>query len=286
MIRHLATVLLGLGYSATGFSAILPPNNLYKEDCLECLIVGVTEKEFNAVIDQADAVYSPIVKSHGASLNFNRLWTDSTVNASAYQSGDNWEVNMYGGLARRSEVTVDGFTLVVCHELGHHLAGFPFSGWAANEGESDFFATHKCAPTLWSEDTEENAKAREVVDPQPKKRCDEIYKTEDAQNLCYRIAMAGKSLANLLGALNGKKPDWNTPDKSTVRRTNNNHPKAQCRLDTYMAGAVCLSEFDRMVIPGSGNSLKSEEESSFHHCTKSRQFEVGLRPTCWFKPRL
>lgn len=287
MIRQCAIVLLGIvGFSVSGFSQILPQNSLHLQDCIECLTVGVTEKEFNSVIDKADAVYAPIVKTHGAYLNFNRLWTDSTVNASAYQSGDDWEVNMYGGLARRPEVTVDGFTLVVCHELGHHLAGFPYSSWAANEGQSDFFATHKCAPTLWAEDKAENAKAREVVDAEPKKQCDEIYKTEDAQNLCYRIAMAGKSLANLLGALNGKTPDWSTPDTRVVRRTDNNHPQAQCRLDTYMAGAVCLSEFDKMVIPGTGNSLKSEEESSLHHCTKSRQFDVGLRPTCWFKPRL
>ena len=29
---------------------------------------------------------------------------------------------MYGGLARRAEVTEDGFAMVLCHELGHHVS--------------------------------------------------------------------------------------------------------------------------------------------------------------------
>ena len=59
------------------------------------------------------------------------------------------------------------------------------------------------------------------------------------QDLCYRTAMAGKSVADLLATL-GKQdlPSFLTPDENRVTRTYNSHPKAQCRLDTYLSGAL------------------------------------------------
>jgi len=288
MIRTIA-ILGALSFSAKAQAKILPDNNLNLQDCLTCFNGTMSKEIFSEIIDGVAKVYAPVVEGQGGHLVMNKEWRDSTVNASAVQYGDDWHVNMYGGLARRPEITADGFTLVVCHELGHHLAGFPFSSsWAANEGESDFFATHKCGPTLWRDQVAENAKARKVIPETPKKACDEMYPTEEAQDLCYRLAMAGESLANLLGALRDQKPSFDTPDKSVVRRTNNNHPDAQCRLDTYMAGATCLAGYDKDLIPGKeeGNNLKGEEASAPFHCTASQQYAIGLRPACWFKARL
>ena len=82
-------------------------------------------------------------------LNLTVYGLTNTVNANASQRGRTWIVNMYGGLARRPEITPDGFAMVLCHELGHHMGGFPFvSGWAANEGQSDLFATLSCGRIL------------------------------------------------------------------------------------------------------------------------------------------
>src|SRR5687768_16763139 len=126
-----------LGASAWAEATILPPNDLHLQDNIFEFQSNVSEEEFNRVIERAEDVYGPVMEQFGATLEINRLWDNSTVNASAYQSGRTWYVNMYGGLARRPEVTPDGFAMVLCHELGHHLGGFPFSlSWAANEGQS------------------------------------------------------------------------------------------------------------------------------------------------------
>ena len=255
---------------------------------------NMTEEEFNLIIDEAVEVYEPIIDGvHGGNLRFNRRWSDSTVNASASQFFGSWTVNMYGGLARRPEVTPDGFALVVCHELGHHLAGYPFSGsWAANEGQSDYFATLSCAREMWSDDLELNASFRETIEDYPKALCDSVWETEETQNLCYRSMEAGKSLADLLSALRDQTVAYDTPDESVVSRTNNAHPDGQCRLDTYMAGALCAAEWDVNVIPGKDlgsrrNSAEAEEESAAFTCTRALdELEVGVRSLCWFKPQI
>ena len=62
-----------------------------------------------------------------------------------------WRVVIYGGL-EHPLLTLDGLTAVICHEVGHHLGGFAFKtsilgdNWAATEGQSDYFAAHRCLP--------------------------------------------------------------------------------------------------------------------------------------------
>ena len=264
----------------TGWATFLPANNLNLEDSYSA--ANMTELQFNQTIDNVALFYAPIIKAHGATLKMVKAWTDSTVNAYAQQIGTSWQVNMFGGLARRPEVTLDGFALVVCHELGHHLGGFPYaSSWAANEGQADYFATLACGKNLWSEKLEENATYRKTVDPVAKKYCDTVNAGVEEQDLCYRQMAAGMSLGKLLGVLGGTPNiNYGTPDASKVTKTNNAHPAAQCRLDTYMAGALCLSTWDDALIP------KTELISSKVTCTAANEFEDGLRPLCWYKPTM
>ncbi len=294
MFKPLATTaFVGLMLSSSLARAdFLPPNDLWKEDGL---LRGstLTEADFNAVIDLAESVIGGIISTQfGASLTVNRLWTDATVNANAIQYGSDWEVNMYGGLARRPEVTADGFGLVLCHELGHHLGGYPYSSaWAANEGSADYFATIACPRLIWKDQLTVNASFRETVEAIPKAYCDQVWTTTEEQDLCYRVATAGKSLGDLLAALGGTKASWTTPDTSVVSKTNNAHPAGQCRLDTYLAGALCTKNFDIAVIPGKSlgskrNSGDAETEALKYSCTQYESFNLGFRPTCWFKPFL
>jgi len=257
----------------------MPENNLDKQDSF-FNSNGMTEELFNQIIDDVEKYYSPIISAFGAELYVERNWDDSTVNAYASQEGSTYKVAMFGGLARRDEITPDGFAMVVCHELGHHIAGWPYvQSWAANEGQSDYFAMQACAKNLWKNQYAENAEAVNYVDPYAKKLCD-VYSKQDI-GICYRSMSAGYSLATLLGALNNQKVNFQTPDKSIVKRTYNQHPKAQCRLDTYVAGTLCAMTWNDSVIP------KNAKESAKYLCTSTDQtnYAITARPRCWFQPQ-
>ncbi len=285
----LGVLILGAFTAPVAQATILPENHLYLEDCLECE-ANVTEEDFKTIIERAKNLFSDVVERHDGNLTIRGNWNDATVNASATQLFGSWIVNMYGGLARRPEVTPDAFTMVLCHEIGHHLAGFPFvSNWGADEGQSDYFATNHCSALFWGSEVATNAKARAAIAAEPKALCDESWSTQDAQNLCYRTMLAGKALANLLGALKDQTADWTTPDTSIVRTTDHNHPAAQCRLDTYIAGAVCTAPYDIEVIPGkrSGrgyNDRQAEADAAPYSC--GGDYRHGARPLCWFAPSI
>ena len=269
-----------------------PQNKLSQQDDVDGES-NVTEAQFNQIIDKIIEFYKPYVKAHGGDLVAYKNWKDGTVNAYANQVGKTWEVHMFGGLARRPEVTPDGFALVVCHEVGHHLAGYPYyddKDWAASEGQSDYFATQACAKAGWGGSAVKNKKKAKFVDDVAKSECDAVYKKAEERALCYREADAGQSLADLLATLMDQKlPQYDTPDESKVSRTNPQHPDAQCRLDTYLNGALCTDQFDHNVIPardpkGGQDSKKAEEVAAKYSCMASEGFEVGYRPRCWFKP--
>lgn len=282
-------------YQDRNLKSTLPPNNLHLLDRVD-RIENITEQRFNEIIDQVIGIWMPIAQAQGIRLVSQKNWTDSTVNAFASQSGKTWTVAMFGGLARRPEVTEDGFALVVCHELGHHFAGYSFYGnsdWASAEGQSDYFATDVCAKMIWGQQVEQNTRHLRLrnIPPVVKESCSQAWPNNaNAQGWCVRAAAGGQSLATLLSRLgNQPDPQFETPDKTVVNVTFKKHPKGQCRLDTLFAGALCGKKFDLNVIPGKNHpqgqeSAAAEVEAMKYSCFKSQGAQLGSRPACWFKP--
>lgn len=254
---------------------------------------GITKEEFESAIDEHKKKYdeSGIVKSFNANLTIAKLWDNKTKNANASKFGSRWHINMYGGLARDKNFTKDGFALVLCHEMGHLLAGFPGhnkgrrKGLLGNEGNSDYYATFVCANFLWADQDELNAKSRETAVEEVKSFCDKVYaEDEKQQNLCYRKVSASEGLAKFLNK--GKAVSFSKPDKKKVSKTNKKHPKGQCRLDTYMAGAACkkYKDWNHKAYPANKKELTAQSCMDTYPDDANAVKEAGFRPRCWFKP--
>jgi len=287
-MKFLLTIMIilsvGSAYACTedGVGGFLPENDLNIPVGAK-INGGLSEEQFNAVIDKVENIYAPIASNMGGTLKISRKWKDGTVNASATRLGWFWFVNMYGGLARHEKVTEDGFALVLCHEIGHHIGGAPKLGlqaglgaWASNEGQSDYFGTLKCLRKTFLNDN--NKAIIKKLNPPAAlvSACSKAWVNEEDRAICIRGGMAGHSLAGLLAILGNRgEPKFETPDTAVVTKTDNSHPKAQCRLDTYFQGALCDVSFNEDV------SAKDEVTGT---CHKSMGHKTGLRPLCWFKP--
>jgi len=267
-----------------GSEGLLPENNEWiGADSKSMLNSNLDEASFNAVIDKVLAVYDPIVTSLGGTLQVDRNWDDGTVNAYASRSGSTWKVAMFGGLARHRTITPDGFALVVCHELGHHIGGAPkksswYSSWASNEGQSDYFATLKCLRKTFRNENNSEIVSKMNVPAAVVTQCDAQFTSQEEKALCQRGSMAGLSTAKLFQELR-KQPDapkFTTPDANVVSATDHNHPATQCRLDTYFAGAICGLD---------DNSDVSQRDEATGVCYRKSGDTTGVRPFCWFAPK-
>lgn len=207
---------------------------------------GISQKTFETVLDTLENHYAPIMRARGCPLQVNRLWNDGTVNAQAYIEDGKCQIDMFGGLARYKGMTQNGFLMVACHELGHHLGGAPRYGhntdWAAVEGQADYFATLRCMKALG--------------------------KSSSAGSL-----VLAKVLADLAG---DAAPSRGTRDGSVRMSILESHPPAQCRLDTYDMGRVCRATGDL--------SMADPKPGTCFDYPTATTYGSGSRPRCWFRP--
>lgn len=209
-ILSLCALVIGLEASAM----IAPPNNVKVYMAADAQTDAITKSMFNQAIDLVYNHYAPIVKKKGYVLKFNRLWSDPTVNSDTDVEGKTWVINSYGGLARYANITdVATYAEVACHELGHHMGGAPYfdqdqswpGGGPSVEGEADYWATWVCMKAVG-------------------------FTTN-------QILIANLNLAKALATLGGEAvPSRPGPCLPDVDVTYEDHPAAQCRLNTYDAG--------------------------------------------------
>lgn len=297
IIQFTFILLLSASVEATWISPEDIPKN-YKPSLSET--ANMTETEFREIIKNFQTIYGPIATKHGGRLSISGDWKSETPNAGANQIFGTWQIKITGGLARRPELTQDGFSLIMCHELGHHFGGFVIApspvpvqkAWAANEGQADYYSTQFCARKIWGSDLNKNAEFRKTRSEKIQKACDRVWRETVDQDLCYRTLTAVESMTTTMAAIKKvDKPDFETPDPSAVDRTNHEHPAVQCRMDTTLQGALCQAQFDPNVIPGKTvqqgiDSIEAEREAAQYSCTAVSGFQTGLRPNCWFKARL
>ncbi|EQC43726.1 hypothetical protein M900_1216 [Bacteriovorax sp. Seq25_V] len=243
----------------------------------------MSEERFHSLIDKVILSYQDIFKLYGAK-NFNvfREWENSQVNAATRKKNGNFEMIVYGGLARFEPLTDDGFLLVLCHEVGHLIGGAPTYkplNDASSEGQADYFSTSKCFKKLMSNE-KISISSKDDYDPLALSKCEESYdKKSHDYKVCLRASRAIESLSTTIAKLSGLKsvPQFDTPDPY-VRRLIlfNGYPTEQCRIDTAFAGSLCpkdYSDLNDMALYNKGN------------CSVPGGDFLGLRPRCWYVPR-
>jgi hypothetical protein len=241
-------------------------------------------------------------------------WASEFPNADAGRSREEpvWYIGVGGGLARLPAMTPEGLTMVLCHEIGHLFGGYPFlregfTGLAlpvSVDGQADYFAAQVCVRKIWAQDDNsinaEGLRYQDMIEPAAVQQCQEVYQEQKERDLCYKTVFAGMSFVKALGKTleEGPAPSVTTPDRNEVGVTDNMHPMAQCRLDTFVAGALCPTVldpalnptavyYDETKIPGyelatPGGEL-ARDQSMASSCHENF-WPQGARPRCWFSP--
>lgn len=178
-------------------------------------------------------------------------YTGDLASASADWLNGKKAVIVNRGLLLTPRLTADALRMVLCHEVGHWLAGPPrknvpaewmgpvaedsFSHFSS-EGQADFFAARSCFPKMVLGQSHSELFATQKSD-RIKRLCTEAWKKNSPNYfLCLRSAVASFQFLNL----NFSFPiSFDTPDTAVssvlVRDT---YPDRQCRLDTFVAGAL------------------------------------------------
>ena len=242
---------------------------------------NISKKEFNKILDTVKKVYGPIFKSQRMNFRIESQWEDKQVNAFAGTRGTDRYILLYGGYARHKMMTKDAYLSVVCHEIGHHLGGFPKKNahtWSSSEGQADYFSTLKCMKEVLrdDEDNKESALALDRPD-EVKKQCRFQYANTNDYYICLRSSKAAEEHGKVIDDLDSKGASSDvsllTPSNYVVSDSNLKHPDAQCRVDTKYQGALCNV---------STKIALDDLDEAIGTCTFNNFNILGNRPACWF----
>jgi hypothetical protein len=110
------------------------------------------------------------------------------------------------------------------------------------------------------------------VSPEISNLCRSRWQLPEDIDVCEIGLEGGEALGNVLASLNGAStPSLSKEDPKIVSTTQQNHPQAQCRLDTYKRGALC--------------GVSETIDFSYTDHKKGACLTSDLqRPLCWYKP--
>jgi len=241
---------------------------------------GISQSEFVAILNKINNIYTPLVAKSGLSLKVINYWSDGRVNASSSRSGNTLYVYMYGGLARHEAINYEAIVLATCHEVGHHLGGYPKKSspgltWSTAEGGADYFASLKCMRKYFA--TEDNAtvlaQRASELDPFAVSHCNQAFSTKKDRLICLRSSLGAQSMADFFATTGpGFQYKFETPSTFKPSSVIMGYPNDQCRLDAYFAGMLC---------PVSDTQNLSNSDLRAGACYRG-QHRFGFRPTCWF----
>lgn len=237
---------------------------------------AITEKKFHQILDKIEAFYQDeIPRVTGRKLELIRSWNqfkrftvDSALQHPFQETAD---VVITGSLPQHKTITADAFALLVCHEFGHHLGGFPkqsqkLTSWSSVEGQADYWGVLKCLRRYMQNDDQELVLRNMLVPEEVKQRCQENFSQLGDQLLCQRSIMAGLSIADYFNATSSRNHpiSLHTTEPTKTIKTKIKYGSNQCRLDTFIAASLC-------------------DQSSLNDESCQRE-EIGARPLCWFAP--
>lgn len=165
---------------------------------------------------------------------------------------------------------------IFCHELGHILGGAPFieeypgdSRRISTEGQADYFATAKCMKRLMKESDYEYTYI-------PVYASENLIDRGCETRMCQLISYFSYETIAIFGSNHDF--DFDRFDSNTVDYTHSYNNSTQCRLDTFIAGAICpVSEKLNF-------TNESQEVNACHWRSFDTYFTLGSRPSCWFRP--
>jgi len=262
------TLLLVLFLCSKLCFANFPENSLGDENPG---LSNITEAQFHEIIQRVNDIYQPVFKGVSVNFWFERNWAAKNPNSHVYkydsQWSKNWKIEILGALARRPEITKEGFTMALCHQIGHLLGGYPMQDYngLSTEGEADYYAAHVCAKKVFGK----VAKKTKLINKLKAsvEICDKNFDSKLEIDVCYYTLFGAKSLADfyMIAGQERRAADIENADSYKTKVTLQLHTPSQCRLDTLIAGALCNRSWDDKVIP----------------IDKKNQV-CANRPRCWF----
>ena len=199
---------------------------------------ALTEADYLELIKFFQTKYLvPVMEKTGKPLIIPNEWSNPYFAGFATEKPTFFQVSLWGGTVRAPGANRGILAAILCHEIGHILGGeprqtIPGAEWSSSEGQSDYFAAKICLPEALRQ-SPQVLSIREI-DAEVKLLC-------LSHEVCEATAQIGLELVRFFQKYSYREfypVQIDTPEKATDVLLRNTYPSDQCRLDTYLQGAL------------------------------------------------
>ena len=164
----------------------------------------------------------------------------------ASREGRRARVEILKGTRMHRRITPEAYTLIVCHEIGHHMGGPPHAAdrpWGSVEGQADYHATLKCWRRVANEldfigladpFTDDDAAIMDLCEGAMPENLDDRL-------VCQSGLRASLKLNRLMAELRGipaASIEVGSESPEMVEKTLETEPSPVCRWETFRRGAL------------------------------------------------
>ncbi len=240
---------------------------------------GLTEDQYHFILQKTFRLFEQPVAATGYKFEIPADWKYSEVNAFAdHMIPGTFRVLIAGGLARFPLMTMDALATVACHEVAHHMGGYPKykaqMSWSSYEGQADYWGTMRCLRLFFQDEDNEAIVSQKQYPAVVEEKCS-MYGDRAEKFNCIRRVIAGyetalvfKSAGSETGAVS-----MEAKDPRVVTNTIQMHPRAQCRMDTFFEAALCNKDMSVAI---------SDTDAAVGFCHPDNGDAIGLRAPCWY----
>lgn len=210
-----------------------------------------------------------------------------------FDGGEGWILKVMGGMLRQRNLSQDGFYSVLCHELGHFVAGYPYKAdlffssrfGASAEGAADYFTMAVCLPRLFQDETQQNLLATENGAERHVNHCRLRYGDPNRIGVCVRSLRAAEEIEFIHLDQRGMNINDHIQEPSlTVFVTEQNHPRYSCRIANYYRAALCPSNYPSDSIPAFDDQRNYAQVMELQDQYFCEQDPLARRHSCWYHP--
>lgn len=217
----------------SSFALSIPVNNLRQKSLSNKPHETYMHEQVEKLMKTFEDHFSPLVERQEGKLFFILDWDSDRVVAEARRpNAQDWEIILHGGVIRNNSIGIAELSLILCHELGHHLGGKPTAvrdGWSACEGQADYWSSLVCIKKF------KNLLSEVVISDEVTKWCAKHAQASDKD--CGAFTQAALNLTRFYGYFQpAGYSQLDAVDFTIATRTFFGHPAPQCRLDTLLSG--------------------------------------------------
>lgn len=236
------------------------------------------------IVAGVQLLYGRLAAYHNQELEFNLGTFTNSELASADSDGKVHTVTVSKELLLNPRLTSDALRMIICHELGHIFGGAPrrsvpyeWNGptasdglsFLSSEGQADYYASAACFRTIIAGEDHKKVLKESKVDSVTISRCDQVWGSgSEGSAICQRSITAAENFLNLYHDFHIHVGDAEVAETDKLIR--DQYPSKQCRLDTFVHGALCKSR----------KNLKFDFDNSNKNDCENLE---GKRPACWFR---